>query len=165
MTARSVYLSGAIEHASDGGKGWRGEIAGFLTGQLGHRVYDPAADEKKNLTDEERESFRRWKLDAPDRFHGVIRKIIAWDLDRIERETDYLIAFWDEASARGGGTAAEITIAYRIGKPVYLVLGMPREKASGWVLSAAQEVFESFEELKAFLRRRFPPPPPGAGQG
>ena len=150
MTAR-VYLSGAIEHAADGGRSWRRQIASFLADELGHRVYDPAADEKKNLTDEERRSFRSWKVEEPSRYQTVVRKIIGWDLDRIERETDYLVALWDEESARGGGTAAEITVAYRLGKPVYLVLGMPRERASGWILAAADQVFEDFEQLKGYL--------------
>ena len=151
MTAR-VYLSGAIEHAADGGRSWRRQIASFLADELGHRVYDPAADEKKNLTDEERRSFRSWKVEEPSRYQTVVRKIIGWDLDRIERETDYLVALWDEESARGGGTAAEITIAYRLGKAVYLVLGMPKERASGWILAAADQVFEDFEQLKGYLR-------------
>lgn len=155
MKPLSVYLSGAIEHASDGGKGWRGGIRPFLEEELGQRVYDPAADEKKNLSDEERGNFRRWKLGDPARFREVIRKIIAWDLDRIENDSDYLVAYWDDPSARGGGTAAEITLAHRLGKPVYLVLGMPRAFASGWVLSASEEVFEDFEALKAFLKAKY----------
>ena len=155
MTPRA-YLSGAIEHAADGGRNWRRQIASFLAEDLGHRVYDPAADEKKNLTDEERQNFREWKLEAPARFHATVRKIIAWDLDRIETETDYVVALWDDASARGGGTAAEITLAYRLGKPVYLVLGMPRERASGWILAAADQVFEDFDGLKSFLRGHRP---------
>jgi nucleoside 2-deoxyribosyltransferase len=167
VTAR-VYLSGAIEHAADGGRSWRRQIASFLADELGHRVYDPAADEKKNLTDEERRSFRSWKVEEPARYQTVVRKIIGWDLDRIERETDYLVALWDEESARGGGTAAEITVAYRLGKPVYLVLGMPRERASGWILAAADHVFDNFEELRAYLTKKFishPPSPIGRGSG
>jgi nucleoside 2-deoxyribosyltransferase len=155
MTPLRAYLSGAIEHASDGGRPWREEVGLFLAGELGHLVYDPAADEKKDLTEEERTHFRRWKLEDPDRFRDVVRKIIAWDLDRIETQTDYLVALWDDSSAQGGGTAAEITLAYRLGKPVYLVLGMPRDAASGWVLAAATEVFEDFGALRAFLRERF----------
>jgi nucleoside 2-deoxyribosyltransferase len=150
---RRIYLSGGIEHSGDGGRGWRREIRLFLEEQ-GEEVYDPAADEKKDLTEEERLFFRRWKLEAPERFRKTVRKIIAWDLDRIERGSDCVVAFWDEAAARGGGTAAEITLAYRIGKPVYIVLGMPRASASGWVLAAATEVFESFAELKEYLVRR-----------
>ena len=40
-----VYLSGAIEHASDGGTGWRRQLASFLEEELGHEAYDPAAQE------------------------------------------------------------------------------------------------------------------------
>lgn len=152
MTAPLAYLSGAIEHAADGGIGWRREMGRFLQEELGHRVYDPAADQKKDLSEEERCSFRDWKLAEPDRFRGVVRKIIAWDLEWIESRADYLIALWDEPAARGGGTSAEITLAHRLGKPVYLVLGMPRAAASGWVLACATEVFETFDDLTAFLR-------------
>jgi hypothetical protein len=155
VTAPLAYLSGAIEHADDGGTGWRLEVGRFLLEELRHRVYDPAADRKKDLTDEELACFRDWKLEAPDRFRGVVRKIIAWDLGWIEKEAHYLVALWDEPAARGGGTAAEITLAHRLGKPVYLVLGMPRAAASGWILAAADEVFEDFEQLRSFLNRRF----------
>ncbi len=151
MKGRRVYLSGAIEHASDGGRGWREEIGRFLTEELGEEVYDPAADEKKDLTEEEWRHFRRWKTQAPQRFREVVRKIIAWDLGHIHTQSDYVLAFWDDSAARGGGTAAEITLAYRLGKPVYVVLGMPLESASGWVLAAATQVFDNFDALKAHL--------------
>ncbi len=154
MKGRRVYLSGAIEHASDGGRGWREEIGRFLAEELGEEVYDPAADEKKDLTEEERRHFRRWKRQAPERFREVVRKIIAWDLGYIQTQSDYVLAFWDDSAARGGGTAAEITLAYRLGKPVYVVLGMPLESASGWVLAAATEVFEDFDELRRFLLKQ-----------
>jgi nucleoside 2-deoxyribosyltransferase len=149
-----AYLSGAIEHSADGGRGWRAEMASFLS-RIGHGAYDPAADEKKCLSDEEVAGFRRWKIEDPPRFRATVRKIIGWDLDRVEKECDYVIAHWDAASAQGGGTAAEITLAHRLGKPVYVVLGMPVESASGWILAAADEVFEDFEQLRAFLRARY----------
>jgi nucleoside 2-deoxyribosyltransferase len=152
-----VYLSGAIEHSADGGRKWREDLASFLRDELGHQVYDPAADEKKNLTDEELAGFRGWKLEDAERFREVIRKIIAWDLDRIETDTDYLVALWDRAAAAGGGTAAEVTLAYRLGKPVYLILAMPAAEASGWVLSAATEVFDGVGALERRLRERFGP--------
>lgn len=150
-----VYLSGAIEHSADGGRRWREDLGLFLREKLHHDAYDPAADEKKNLTEEERVNFRRWKLEDPARFRETVRKIIAWDLDRVEHEADYVIALWDRAAAAGGGTAAEVTLAHRLGKPVYLVLAMPAAEASGWVLSAATEVFESLEALEARLRETF----------
>jgi nucleoside 2-deoxyribosyltransferase len=152
-----VYLSGAIEHASDGGRGWREAISELLRDELHHEVYDPAADEKKSLTDEELANFRRWKLQEPARFREVVRKIIAWDLDLVEREADYLVALWDRAAAQGGGTAAEVTLAHRLGKPVYLLLDMPATEASGWVLAAATEVFDDLAALEARLRETFGP--------
>ncbi len=129
-----IYLSGAIEWSADEGRGWR-RLLGARLASLGHDPYDPAADEKKDLDEVERREFRRWKTEDPERFRETVRKIVAWDLARIERESDAVVALWDDAAARGGGTAAEITLAYRLGKPVYLVLGMPRRDASGWVLA------------------------------
>src|SRR4051812_9981145 len=73
-----VYLSGSIEYAADFGKSWRAEITPFLR-EIGHTIYDPAADEKKNLTDEEVREFRKWKVADLPGFQGVLRKIIAWD--------------------------------------------------------------------------------------
>ena len=154
-----VYLAGAIEHSADGGRGWRQDLGDFLRLELRHQVYDPAADEKKDLTEEEIAGFRHWKLEDPDRFRKVVRKIIAFDLDRIEKESDYLVALWDRAAANGGGTAAEVTLAHRLGKPVYLLLAMPAAEASGWVLAASTEVFDSVESLRARLRQRYPPAP------
>ena len=153
--ALRVYLSGAIEHAADSGTGWRARIGALLADSFGHRVYDPSTDEKKNLTDEELEGFRRWKTEDPVRFRSVMRKIIAWDLERVEFDTDYVVAYWDGDAARGGGTAAEITLAHRLGKPVYVILGMPVAEASGWILGAADEVFGSFEEMERWLGRKF----------
>jgi len=148
-----IYLSGAIEHSADEGRGWRRGLSSRLE-ELGHVVYDPAADDRKDLEEDERLHFRRWKLEDPERFAGTVRKIIAWDLAKIERDSDALVAYWDAAAARGGGTAAEITLAYRLGKPVYLVLGMARPDASGWVLACAKRVFEDFQDLVAFLTTR-----------
>ena len=141
-----VYLSGSIEYAADLGKSWRAELTPFLR-QLGHTVYDPAADEKKNLAKDEVREFRKWKTSDLSRFQGVLRKIIAWDLDWIDRSGS-VVCYFDEAAARGAGTQGEITYAHRAGKPVYLVLGMPVEKISGWVLGCATEVFADFEDLK-----------------
>ncbi len=144
-----VYLSGSIEYAADFGKNWRAEITPFLR-QLGHTVYDPAADEKKNLSDEEVREFRRWKTTDLPRFQATLRKIIAWDLDWIDR-SGCVICYFDDAAARGAGTQGEVTHAHRAGIPVHLVLGMPQDKVSGWVLGCASEVFGDFEQLRKAL--------------
>lgn len=145
-----AYLSGSIEYAPDHGKNWRAEITPFLRG-LGHEVYDPAADEKKNLSDDEVRNFRCWKACDLARFQQTVRKIIAWDLDWIANKTDYVVCLWDAAAGRGAGTQGELTLAHHTGVPVYLVLGMPVEQVSGWVLGCASEVFASFDEFRVFM--------------
>ena len=145
-----AYLSGSIEYSPDYGKSWRAEVTPFLR-DLGHDVYDPALDEQKNLDANEVHTFRKWKTTDLPRFQQTIRKIIAWDLDWIEHKSDYVICFWDDAAARGAGTQGELTYAHRLGMPVYLVLGMPLEKVSGWILGCATEVFTDFDQLKTFL--------------
>jgi hypothetical protein len=149
-----AYLSGSIEYSADLGKGWRSEITPFLRA-LGHEVYDPAADEKKNLSDEEALEFRSWKTSDLERFQATVRKIIAWDLDWIESHSDYVVCYWDAAAARGAGTQGELTFAHRTGIPVYLVLGMPVSCVSGWILGCATRVFESFTELQTYLARTY----------
>jgi hypothetical protein len=125
-----------------------------LREQLGHRVYDPAEDEKKNLSDEEAAHFREWKSSDVERFRRVVRKIIAFDLDIIENHADYVVCYWD-ALAKSGGTSAELTIAHRKGIPVYLVSTLPSREISGWMLACSDQVFRSVEDLKEFLTARF----------
>jgi hypothetical protein len=149
-----AYLGGAIEYSPDKGRRWRSELTPILR-ELGHEWYDPAEDEQKNLDAEEVAQFRKWKATDFPRFQQAIRKIIQYDLDWIEHHTDYIICFWDEYGVKGAGTQGELTIAFRRGIPVYLVLGMPREKVSGWLLGCATEVFEDFESLKEFLRAKY----------
>jgi len=150
-----AYLCGPIEYTSDGGKLWRAKLTPFLRNDLGHRVYDPAEDEKKNLSEEEAAHFREWKANDVDRFRRTVRKIIAFDLDLIENKADYVICHWDDPSATSGGTPAELTAAHRKGIPVYMVTTLPAEQISGWMLACADHVFPSVEELKKFLASRY----------
>jgi len=150
-----AYLCGPIEFADDGGKLWRRKLAPFLRDQLGHRVYDPAEDERKNLTGDEAAHFRSWKTQDLERFRRVVRKIIAFDLDLIENKADYLVCYWDATATQSGGTPAELTFAHRKGIPVYLVTALPIEQISGWMLGCSDQVFSSIESLKEFLTARF----------
>jgi hypothetical protein len=149
-----AYLCGPIEFAEGGGKLWRRKLTPFLRDTLGHRVYDPAEDELKSLTEEEAAHFREWKSTDVERFRRTIRKIVAFDLDLIENKADYLICYWD-AGATSGGTSAEMTLAYRKNLPVYLVTPLPLDQISAWMLGCSDHVFSSIEELKEFLTVRF----------
>jgi hypothetical protein len=151
-----AYLSGSIEYSPDYGKSWRADITPFVR-DLGHDIYDPALDEQKNLEPHEVKVFRQWKTTDLPRFQKTVRKIIAWDLDWIEHKSDYVICYFDEAASRGAGTQGELTLAYRMGIPAYVVLGMPIERVSGWILGCATEVFTDFEQLKSYLASKYVP--------
>jgi nucleoside 2-deoxyribosyltransferase len=150
-----AYLCGPIEFAEDGGRLWCRKLAPFLRDQLGHRVYDPAEDERKNLSEEEAAHFREWKTADLDRFRRAVRKIIAFDLDLIENKADYVICYWPSENAHSGGTSAELTVAHRKGIPVYLVTPIAVDQVSGWMLACSDQVFTSIEGLKEFLVARF----------
>ncbi len=149
-----AYLAGSIEFSHDLGKSWRKTLRAFLEDVLGHEVYDPAEDEKKNLSDEESANFRLWKASNFERYREAVRKIIDFDLDLIENRVDYIVCFWSKQSAMGGGTPAELTVAYRKRIPVYLVTEVSYEDMSGWVLSCAEYVFRDFDSLRSFLTSR-----------
>jgi hypothetical protein len=149
-----VYLSGGIEYSPDKGRKWRADLLPLLR-ELGHDFYDPAEDERKSLDDDEIQQFRQWKTTDLQRFQRAVRKIIDFDIDRIEDRTDYIICYWDESATKGAGTHGELTVAFRRGIPVYLVLGMPIERVSGWILGCANEVFQDFESLRVFLREKY----------
>src|SRR5215469_14590749 len=89
-----VYLCGPIEFAPDGGRLWRRKLTPFLDNDLGHRVYDPAEDEKKNLTDEEAHNFREWKQTDVERFRRAVRKIIQYVLRAVRAVVRGLIDAW-----------------------------------------------------------------------
>jgi nucleoside 2-deoxyribosyltransferase len=150
-----AYLCGPIEFAEDGGRLWRRKLAPFLRDQLGHRVYDPAEDERKNLSEEEAAHFREWKTADLDRFRRAVRKIIAFDLDLIENKADYVICYWPSENAHSDGTSAELTVAHRKGIPVYLVTPIAVDQVSGWMVACSDQVFTSIEGLKEFLLARF----------
>jgi nucleoside 2-deoxyribosyltransferase len=145
-----AYLCGSIEYSPDHGKAWRAEVTPFLA-QLGHEVYDPALDEKKDLTEDELKDFRRWKTEDLARFQRTIRKIIRYDLDIIEHRADFIVAYWDEYAGRGAGTQGELTLAHRRGIPVYLITTVPVAQVSGWLLGCATHVFTDFEQWKRFM--------------
>src|SRR5260370_42136983 len=148
------YLAGSIEFSHDQGKGWRKTVRVFMEDVLGHEVYDPAEDEKKNLSDEESANFRLWKTSNFERYREAVRKIIDFDLDLIENRVDYIVCFWSKQSAMGGGTPAELTAAYRKQIPVYMVTEMPYEDVRGWVLIWADNVYRDFASLTSFVHPR-----------
>ena len=150
-----AYLSGAIEHAPDGGRIWRQDIEEWLGRELGHTVYNPSKEESTVLTEEELKNYRLWRKTDYSRFKSIVRRFIQQDLKVLQTEVDYIICLWDKYVLWGGGTHGELTMACHLKIPVYTVIGIPRNEVSAWILGCSTEEFESFEELKAYLKKRY----------
>jgi len=150
-----AYLCSPIDLSQSGAVLWRRKLSPFLRDQLGHRVYDPAEDARKVLTDEEIANLRVWQTTDLDRFRRSVRKLIAYDVELLENRADYIICYWDAELAQSGAMPAGLTAAYRKGIPVYLVTSIPVEKIDAWILGCSDQVFSSIEGLKEYLVGRF----------
>ncbi|MEA3288086.1 MAG: hypothetical protein U9Q77_12030 [Candidatus Marinimicrobia bacterium] len=151
-----VYLAGAIEAAPDEGMTWRKTVTQFLKDKMNWEVFDPSLQEQDFLTQVEKDNFRQWKHTDIKRFRPVIKKIIDRDLDQLLNSCDAVICLWDDYVIPGGGTHGELTLAYERGLPVYLVLGMPLEKVSSWIIGCTTEVFSGFAEMEQYLTSQTP---------
>ncbi len=150
-----AYLSGAMENVPDEGQSWRSGIEIWLSKKLGHTVFNPVSETKKRVDSQQAHTYRTWKKTDLNRFRNFIRQLVEHDIAAVQNDCDYIICFWDEAAAQGGGTQGEVTIAYQAGKPVYLVCGLSTDEISGWILACATELFDSFADLKQFLTDKY----------
>ncbi len=150
-----AYLSGPIENAENDGADWRLSLTPWLKSTLNHEVFNPVKATQgiiKGLTNDE---FRDMKTSNPDRYKKLIRQIIDIDIEAVVNSSDYLIVNWDKSVFRGGGTHGEITLAYFLKKPIYLVNHVPFDDLSSWIFSCSTEVFDSFEDLKTHLTKKY----------
>ena len=150
-----AYLAGAIEYSPDHGEAWRTDMSAFIIERLGHEVYNPLWEEFKYLSPDESRNFRALKTIDTEAFKRSVRKLIDGDLNSIREEIDYIVCLWDKFAAMGGGTYGELTMAYSLGKPVYMVSRLPIREISGWILGCTTRIFDSFEDLKKHLSDRY----------
>ena len=150
-----AYLSGPIENAENDGADWRKSLTPWIKNTLSHKVFNPVIatrDITKGLTSSE---FRNMKRSNPDKYKKLIREIINIDIEAVVNSSDYLIVNWNKSVFRGGGTHGEITLAYFLKKPIYLVNHVPFDDLSSWIFSCSTEVFDSFEDLKTHLTKKY----------
>ena len=150
-----AYLSGGMENAPDLGRAWREELTEWLSLELGHNVFNPVEVQHRLMSEDELENFRNWRFDERNRFKSTVRKFIEGDLHALETEINYVICFWDNSVLKGGGTHGEVTTAYRLGIPVYLVIDIPFEDVSSWILGCSSQEFDSFDSLKLFFLEKY----------
>ena len=68
---------------------------------------------------------------------------------------DYIICLWNADVLKGAGTHGEVTLAFQHNVPVYLVNQISLADLSGWIMACSSEIFNNFEDLKAFLLEKF----------
>ena len=150
-----AYLSGPIENAHNDGADWRNDITIWLEKKLNHKVFNPVIETKKIIENYNSSDFRVMKNTNPNEYKKIIRKIIQIDLDAVVNQSDYLIVKWDKSVFKGGGTHGEITMAYWLKKPIFLVNSLPIDDISSWIFSCAEHMFDNFDDLKIKLDKLY----------
>jgi len=169
----NVYLAGPMENAEDGklGSTYRDAINARLLCEFEVKVLNPCEFEPEQLKGLRPNSLpdsfegRDGKVVKPKHWHDLkraprgstpykrfkkyMRRIINYDIKLVERNVDYVVAYWTEGTAKGAGTHSELTAAYRRNIPVYVVAIVD---PPGWVEGCATQVFEDWEELFEFLK-------------
>ena len=146
-----AYLSGPIENAANNGADWRELITLWLKDEIEHDVFNPVLATRKIISNLTNSQFREMKETSPKKYKNLIRQIIDIDIKAVVEESDYLIVNWNKSVFKGGGTHGEITLAYYLKKPIYLVNHVPLDDLSSWIFSCATEVFDSFDDMKIHL--------------
>jgi hypothetical protein len=146
-----AYLSGPIENATNDGANWRELISPWLKDEIEHDVFNPVVATRKIISNLTNSQFREMKETNPKKYKNLIRQIIDIDIKAVVEESDYLIVYWNKSVFKGGGTHGEITLAYYLKKPIYLVNHVPLDDLSSWIFSCATEVFDSFDDMKIHL--------------
>ena len=146
-----AYLSGPIENAKNDGASWRQDMTLWLEKNLNHKVFNPVIETKNIIGHLNDSNFRSMKKTNPIEYKKIIRKIIKLDLEAVINDSDYLIVKWDESVLKGGGTHGEITMAYWIKKPIFIVNSLPIDDMSSWIFSCSDFIFNDFKSLKKKL--------------
>ena len=155
VTPLIAYLSGGMENAQNEGADWHIDMTNWLKGNLGHDTMDPVLESKKLILAHGAEEYQDWKTTNHGKYKEFIRLLINQDLRAVIGKADYLIVLWDESVLYGGGTHGEVTMAYWVDRPIFLVNKLPKEKLSGWISSCSSATFDSFDELKKALLTEF----------
>ena len=150
-----AYLSGAMEFADDEGASWRNEITIWLKDTINHQSIDPVIESAKIVKENNAENYRSWKVADANKYARFIQLCIKNDLEIVKEKADYLICLWDENVIKGAGTHAEITFAYDLKKPVYLINKLSPKDLSGWIMACSSEIFSNFDDLKDFLIKKY----------
>lgn len=150
-----AYLSGGMENVQNEDADLPSDMTNWLKGNLGHDTIDTVIESKKLVLANGAEEYQDCKTTNHGKYKEFIRLLINQELRAVIDKVDYLIVLWDESILYGGGTHGEVTVAYWVDRPIFLVNKLPKEKLSGWISYCSTETFNSFDELKKALLAEF----------
>ncbi len=155
----NLYLSGGMQFAADLGAGWR-ETASIELSSMGYFPLDICALDrayaKKNgeLLYDSTDISRAVDVASELQAKSNIRKhFVRADLDLIDKDSDGLIVYYDEAARRGAGTISECQHAYNRDIPIFLVSDYAdwTHEVPGWLQALATRSFVDFESLYDYM--------------
>ncbi len=156
-TKKKIYLSGAIESAPDHGKRWRTILSKELN-HLGYDVFNPQPLEESQWVLEflgwKKFDFKKLKTrEFRQDYYSLMRKIVLLDTTELLK-CNYVVAYLDQYGLKSTGTHGELTLASHNNIPVYSVKArnVKFESIPAWIIGCTEEIFNSFKDLKAFLR-------------
>lgn len=171
LTTPAIYLAGGMENAKNLGAGWRNEITPALV-NMGFAILDPCKFEPQQLkglktsvlpktvmgADGKEMTPTHWhqlkytdrRSSSYKRFKNYMQRIINYDLRVLTEEVDIVVCNWTESTAKGAGTHSELTWAFKLGLPVYLVLE-PGTDLPGWAHGCCTQIFDNFQDLLRVL--------------
>lgn len=145
-----------MEYAVNYGADWRVEMESWLRNELKHGCFNPVKASETFLRSEyPGVDFRDAKANDFRKHREIAGEIVRLDSHEIILHSDYIICYYDESAQRGAGTKGELTVAALVAKPVYFVRGMMIHEIPSWVIGCVTEMFDNFEELKSFLRKKY----------
>jgi hypothetical protein len=155
---KKAYLAGAIEAAPDQGKRWRTILSEQLD-EMGWKYFNPCTETDGPILEELGWKKFKWeKIKTPkyrDEYLFVMNRIVEEDLKAL-LDCSCVIVYFDQYVPKGAGTYGELTIARHFNIPVYLVRAgdMEFNDIPAWVIGCTTKVFESFKDLRDFLREK-----------
>lgn len=146
-----AYLSGGIEKAPKPGV-WRDNVKEFIEKEIHGSVQCPVdAEIKTKLPDD----FEQLRTENRKLYKDMFDRYIRGRDLRLLDASNSMIVKYDEYV--GAGTHAEYEYAKGKGIPVYTVYFPPFNLTNlpGWVICCSDELFNSWDDLKEFLRSKY----------
>lgn len=146
---KSVYLCGSMSDLKGYGESWRKVVERWLDAR-GVESFNPCVMEKTWSTAFDiKEPAYKWDA-MPQEFQEYT---IKRDLCQIREHTSFIICYFTQYST---GTVSELTYAFELGIPIYVVTKRNIQKWPGTCVRATgNKVFKTWEELFRFLTLKY----------